>query len=783
MPHPWLLLLLILGPPARADDPPRVVDVCTVAPTLLAVTIEAGRVELGDQVPYQPRPGDTEQKEVKAARWGWLVREGKPIGGRVGPRGDLLQTFDRLVGEPLDLAYAETPATYSLTCADDEQYRAPRPPLAVMRKSKPSGVARVGPWEFKAPVRHVLYLRLPAPLQAGKQYRLSFASDRLAPVVFTHDPATRRSEAVHVSQVGFRPDDPVKVAFLSCWLGRGGGLSYPVGTPFRVLDDATGKVVFEGKAAPSRLAAEPEDVYRRNYNGTDVYALDFTPLNQEGTYRVWVEGVGCSYPFALSRQAWDRSFRVSARGFYHQRSGIALGPPFTDYRRPRCYHPEDGVKVFASTCSLMDSGNGLNARGTDRDNFGNLVAGKTEEIVPDAWGGYCDAGDWDRRIQHLEATRLLLELVELFPQFSARADLNIPESGSGLPDLVSEALWNLDCYRRMQRPDGGIRGGIESAADTQFGEGSWQNSLDVMAYAPDLWCGFVYAGDAARAAGALSRLKSERAEVYRASALRAMEWAEAQWNRTGAAGLAHEVWDARNLAAVELFRLTGDPRWHAVFMTTTVFRDPGAELYEWQKHDQRDACFVYAHLQRDGLDPQVRANCRAAILRVADMSAGVAASTAFGWAKGLNAYQPPSWGVLGVPQAVNLVRAHWLTGDVKYLAAAVRACQYGAGANPMNLCLTTGVGQAWPLGALVVDARVSHQPPPPGITLYGPCDTTGTEGHWLLKRLRSCFQPPPEQWPTTEAYFDLYLYPQVCEFTVNGTIGPNAYVWGYLAAR
>ena len=53
----------------------------------------------------------------------------------------------------------------------------------------------------------------------------------------------------------------------------------------------------------------------------------------------------------------------------------------------------------------------------------------------------------------------------------------------------------------------------------------------------------------------------------------------------------------------------------------------------------------------------------------------------------------------------------------------------------------------------------------------------------LLKPLRATFQPPPEQWPTTEAYFDLYLYPEVNEFTVNSTMGPNAYVWGYLAAR
>jgi endoglucanase len=36
--------------------------------------------------------------------------------------------------------------------------------------------------------------------------------------------------------------------------------------------------------------------------------------------------------------------------------------------------------------------------------------------VPNAWGGYFDAGDWNRRIQHLDATNLLFELAEMFPQ-------------------------------------------------------------------------------------------------------------------------------------------------------------------------------------------------------------------------------------------------------------------------------------------------------------------------------------------------------------------------------
>ena len=155
------------------------------------------------------------------------------------------------------------------------------------------------------------------------------------------------------------------------------------------------------------------------------------------------------------------------------------------------------MKVYASKTPLIDTGNGLNQKDT---NFGNLVKGKTDEIVPDAWGGYMDAGDWDRRIHHLKVSRLLLDLADQFPEYFASVSLNIPESGNGLPDVVNEALFNIDCYRRLQTLDGGVRGGIESSEHPRRGEASFQESLDVMAYAPDAFSSYVYAGAAARAA-------------------------------------------------------------------------------------------------------------------------------------------------------------------------------------------------------------------------------------------------------------------------------------------
>ncbi|MHC5056369.1 MAG: glycoside hydrolase family 9 protein [Planctomycetota bacterium] len=782
---------LSAGVTLAADDSPRVTHVCAVAPDVIAITVQAGRVEGGGQVPYEKRPGDrAETWKGKGHGPLWVVRDGRRIGTLVGKGGDVLWRFERVEGAPLDVKRADDPASYSVSSRDDAAFADPVRPAAVWRKSKPSDLARAGDWKWAMPLTHVLYLKLPRALETRKppsRYEIAMDGLGLPRQEYIHDPRRSRSDAVHVSHVGFRPHDPAKVAFLSCWTGTGGGVAYGEGMHFEVLNERTRRSVFWGRTRLTKRAGEPEDPYRKNYNGADVHMMDFSDVAEPGRYVVWVDGVGCSYPFEIGPGVWRKAFRVSARGLYHQRSGIELGLPYTECRRPRCFHPDDGMKVYHSTCPLMDTKNGLNARGTDKSNFANLVAGKTNMTVPDAWGGYFDAGDWDRRIQHLSATRLHLELAELFPRFVAGLGLGIPESGNDIPDLVDEAMWNLDCYRRMQTPDGGIRGGIESAEHPRQGEASWQESLTVMAYAPGVWSSHVYAGIAARAAGVLRALPSpkarELAAAYERSTVRAMEWAERELPKRAAEKLPHAVRDARNLAAAELFRLTGDARWHRVFLETTAFKDPKADVYKWKSHDQRDAAFVYARTEREGLDEAIRANARAAVIREADASVSFQQGTGYRWTK-MNAWQPLGWGMVSVPQAETILRAHALTGDARYLRSAVLASQLGAGANPLNMCYTTGLGPTPPRHPLVVDHRMARLPaPPPGITVFGPQDTARHGNYWVVKLMKPVLAPEHAKWPSMDGYFDVFMMPDPTEFTIQQTIGPNSYVWGYLAAR
>jgi len=757
-------------PVEREKEKPAVEYVGTVAPDIVSITIKAGRVEYGRQEPYRQRKGD----QIREAKEGnlWVFREGRMAGALIRKEGKIM-TFDRVVGERPDPQLLDRPEGYAIASPDDAAYSTQKSPQQVFRKTKPTDLACMGA-SFDAPLEHTVYLKLPVPLSPGKRYTVRLSIPDVPEQTFVYDPARLMSEAVHVSQIGFRPDDPSKVAFLSLWMGSGGGAAFREGTPFSVIDDKSNAVVFKGSVRLSKRGGDPtEDIYGRNYNGADVYMMDFSALSRPGTYRVCVEGVGCSHPFDIQDAVWRKAFYVSVRGLYHQRSGIELGPPYTAFKRPRNFHPDDGVRVYASTATLMETTNGLDEK---TDVFEKLTQGRTTEIVPDAWGGYCDAADWDRRVEHLHVSRLLLDLYELFPGYFDRLDLSLP-GPKDLPDLLREALWDIDFYKRLQTKEGGVRGGIESESHPRYGEGSWQESQVVMAYAPDVWSSYEYAAAAADAAYVLRTRSAALSQGYAESALSAMAWAEGK--RGERVSWPEEANNARGLAAVHLFRLTGKKSFQDIFAATTRFRSQDVP----KSPSQEETAWVYARTDRPVMDRALKSRCREAILKQAGKRLADQQQAAFRWMK--DPYRPPLAGAFTVPDSISVLRAYHMTGETRYLKGAILACQDGLGANPLNICFTTGLGWKSPLHAMHLDSRVTGQAPPPGITVFGPLDASlagGYDSGPITTPGQFCY-PDVRQWPVMETYWDVFWYPLMCEFTVHQIIGPNAYVWGYLAAR
>jgi endoglucanase len=797
MPITQLMLVLgslaAIGGCASADSrsaPLAIQAAYVVDPTILALQIDAGQIDYAQQMPYQPKMGEF-ISQAGPLEEPWVKTPLGTVGVLIGKDRQQIYTFDRFQGERLDTGWAAKPQSYQIQAGSGPA----QTPIGVFRKSKPTDMAQTDIWKFNFPMRHTLYLKLAQPLKAGQTYDIQFPGSSMAPVKFAYLPDRAPSEAVHVSHIGFRPDDLAKVAFLSTWMGDGGALNYGPGLNFKVIDQASQKIVWTGKTQLSKAADQPEDGRNRNYSRTPVYSMDFSGLKASGNFRVCVDQIGCSMAFPIGASGtgtnpWQKAFYTSARGLLHQRSGIALKPPYSDFARPRSFHPDDGIVVYQTKLSLLDVDQGLGSAEFAKDL--QLKTNQTTEVVPNAWGGYYDAGDWDRRIQHVDVANRLIELTTLFPEFFAQQRLNLPESGNGLPDTINEALWGLDFFRRLQitggPADGGIRGGIQSIRDPKRGEGSWQESLPVYAYAPDPWSSYLYVTGAAQIAHWLQDRRPDLAQQYRNSALRAMDYAEREFPQREASLKAQDklmyVHDSRNLAALAMYQLTGEARWQDLFRRTTVFTDPSQPLYVWKRHEQRDAAFLYLRLPEAKTDPKMRANARNALLREADTALGLTQSTGFKWTK-KHPDEPIGWGGLGAPNSTTLLRAHALTQDPKYLQAAVLSTQFALGANPENMTYTTGLGQRSPQHPLLIDQRVLGRTPPPGITVYGPIDSVEYADLWSTKWIKgeSGIYPPIGDWPTTESYFDLLLSPATAEFTVMQTIAPSAYTWGYLAAR
>jgi len=789
---------------------------------MLAIEIQSGVFTPNQLVRYTPQPGDELEDEKERPhreivdgklvqtfqkRLYRVVNGQRTSIGLLSPDGNYLFIEGKTRGELLDETAVDLPDSYEIQSAGDPAYRSPRKPAAVYRKGKPNGYSQPFPFLY------TVSLRLPAPLREGVTYTihlhgLNTEQKRLS---YAHRPRAVRSLAVHAIQTGYRPDDPHKRAYYSFWAGvdregRHGSCTLSVNR-FELLDD-TGKTVFTGRIEQAKRVGEQEQVSVQesgDYSKAPVYRLDFSGFRQTGRYRVYVPGVGVSYPFRIAENVWEQPFKAAMLGILHQRQGIEQGPPATRYRRQRPFHPDDGVQFYQMTMIVQDGQEDDDGRGR---NLQELAEQGKLERVQGVWGGYQDAGDWDTLGHHLSATYDLLGLYFLNPAAFRRIQLSLPDSErrNNLPDILDEALWQMACWRRLQMPDGGVRGGYGYGwwVPTERGITSWMlKSAGV--YAVDHVTTMHFAAAAARTARVLRQFDPQEAQRYLQDALRAWRWAEANSNEsnpTYARLKAREGWPPflsdlrtkRAMAAVELLAATRDASYDAAFQQSctlltedTLYHDP----------EQVDAAFAYVRLPQGLGNAEVKRRLTAQITRLADYAIEFSRKNAYDVISGtrldyplmapLRYFSTPGGG------GFLLIYAYELTRNPKYLAAAVQGSNFCLGANPDNLSYCTGVGHRYQQYNFIVDAQITGQLP--GVLVghipYG----QGNEGNdlsrganswvqqWLLRFGPRHMRPDWYDWPVYEQYIDFGRYPLMNETCFNQTTVKAACYWFWLHTR
>ena len=709
------------------------------------------------------------------------------------------RTDDRITVDPLDVAAAGKASSYAVVSTGDPAYRTFRRPTLVGRKSKGTEFAWfVDRWagdhaENDRPdhaKEHWVYLMLPAPMHAGATYRISTGDLAKNGKAWTlaFDPAKARSEAVHVNLMGYVPTARKKVAYLSHWAGDWGGVDLKAyaGARFRLVDQATGKAAYEGKVAFRKPASNTEtgqtnDTPGGNFGGAEVWECDFSALEKPGRYVVAVDGVGCSFPFAINADVYREAFRTTARGLYHNRSGIALTKPYTAFERPAPHNPlltpAFRGKLRYTTSRQIDWKNEDN----DPADRPAIEAGIKGNLDLSGW--YQDAGDWDGYPTHLRVAQELLLAYSLAPRNFTDGELNIPESGNGVPDILDEAAWLPRFAARLRAAlkakgwgTGGV--GLRVAGDwfgsdtgpNDVGRGSWEDDRTWIVSGEDPVATYRYAGVAAE----LARVLPKDPQSWEREARESYAWA-AKNTRSGDEA---KVKPHRLYAAAALFRLTGEKPYEAQVGRDTEGWSAGTRVWS----PDGFGAFVYALTERPR-DPAVAARVRAAVLGTADSSLESAERRSARW--GGDFFFPMLVGQQTTPQATELAVAWGVTHEARYLTAMQTTADYFLGANSLNQTWVTGLGPRHPNLVFHMDAWYNGKPGPhPGVVPYGPWrkDRALGQGPWDHDWPNKTVYPAIDLWPGAERWFDNRCSPMTGEFTIHQNTAPTAAIFGILCA-
>ena len=328
-----------------------------------------------------------------------------------------------------------------------------------------------------------------------------------------------------------------------------------------------------------------------------------------------------------------------------------------------------------------------------------LLATRAEPTIPAViplCGGHHDAGDYNPR-SHIDVAQTLLSIWEHAPAKFGDGQLDIPEAGNGLPDIVDEALWALRPWYALQDEDGGVRGGTESAGDPNFYQTVELDPTGDFAYAKDSKASFIFAGTFAQASRVLAACgrKDEAADCL-ARARRAYAWAVANVP-DGLSSLRQFTeyrLETRAYAAAELLHTTGEEAFLRDFRESSPWgAHPNAPIRVDGRYDAMQA--AYAFLRDPAAktrDAALYGSVLAAVVREADWYIGYSGKMAYKFVRHPDA--PISWGTGAYGVHIRPVVAAWFaTGDAKYRDWIVRTCDGMLGANPLGLSWIVGLGE------------------------------------------------------------------------------------------
>lgn len=194
-----------------------------------------------------------------------------------------------------------------------------------------------------------------------------------------------------------------------------------------VIRDASGGEVFRATPDSAMFWARSGDAVRK---------VDFSELSVPGNYSVLLPGQDHEAGILISDRPFKEVSKAALRAFYYNRSGMAIDPAHGGQWARPAGHPDTVVYVHASAATEA----------------------RPEGTIISSPGGWYDAGDYNKYIVNSGITTYtMFRALQDYKDYHVQLNVNIPESGSGVPDLLSEALYNFRWMLTMWDPnDGGV---------------------------------------------------------------------------------------------------------------------------------------------------------------------------------------------------------------------------------------------------------------------------------------------------------------------------------------
>jgi len=507
------------------------------------------------------------------------------------------------------------------------------------------------------------------------------------------DSGAEKTVSVTLNQLGYKPSAS-KVAIVSITEAESSSKELTV---FQIVDTKINKIVFEGELS------KPQ---KWPYSGETVRQADFSELKKNGVYVLTLGDSIKSLPFEVTQAPLYEVHKAAIKAFYFNRSGTSISAKLGGQHAREAGHPDISVKVHKSAASKSRP-------------EGTLLS------LPKGW---YDAGDYGKyAVNSGISTYTLLAAYQHYTNLYRDLNLNIPESGDAVPDLIDEIKWNLDWLELMQDTDGGVYHKHTALQFSDIDLAPKNDQAQRYVIGKSVTASLDFAAVMAVASRVMRGFEKQfpgASKRYREKALKAYEWASANPDAlyiqpkdvgTGA----YDDDDANDefaWAEAELFLLTGDKHYFDEFVARKA--SPSSNL-TWS--DVSALGFIsLASSGEKFLSNQQYSAIRDDLIAAANVHYLIYQNSAYG----VPASEPDFvWGSNGgvLNNGIILIQGYRLTGDEKYLRAAMSTVDYVLGKNPTGFSYVTGHGVKTPV-------NIHHRPsvadktsaPVPGFVAGGP---------------------------------------------------------------